>query len=287
VSIVASFHKPMSKLIRLREVRVRILLSLLISSALFVIMLLRDVLLSGWLLFPVSALPVPVDWQAPDPKGHRLYITWFARGLNEAEEGQIGWFTEWISSFLTSHELKAWGLLLVAGIVPVFWRKGRQAWTSSWYAMVIVAFPSLVVTVVWFFAAPDVRFNWGGLLGVTAVPLAFVLAYNAYPRWIVRAAFIVLLVFGIVTNTRNGRIEPRGRPAEATIKQFLGHNVMMRLGAPIDVVTNPGELADGTPVVHPAQGGICYMEFPLCLLPSEGTTVEMRSETIEQGFRQQ
>lgn len=288
VSILASFRKPMSNAIRSREVRVKIGFSLLISSALLVAMLLRDVLLSGWLLFPISTLPIPVDWQTPDPTGTRLGITWYARaGSNMAEAEQIGWFTEWISSFMRSQELKAWGLLLVAGIIPLLWQRGRQAWTASWYAMVIVAFPPAVLTVVWFVTAPDVRFNWGGLLGVSAVPLAFLLTRNAYPRWIVRAALIVLLVFGIVTNTRNGRLEPRGRPAEATIKQFLGRDVELRLGAPNQVVTIPGELADGTPVVYPAEGENCYMVFPLCLLPGGGSSVEMRGKMIEQGFRQQ
>ena len=27
----------------------------------------RDIILSGWLLFPLSTFPVPVDWRAPDP----------------------------------------------------------------------------------------------------------------------------------------------------------------------------------------------------------------------------
>ena len=116
----------MSNAIRSREVRVKIGFSLLISSALLVIMLLRDVLLSGWLLFPLSTLPIPVDWQTPDPSGTRLGITWYARaGSNMAEAEQIGWFTEWISSFVRSQELKAWGLLLVAGIIPLLWQRGR------------------------------------------------------------------------------------------------------------------------------------------------------------------
>lgn len=287
VSIVVSFRRSIGDVIRVRKFQWQLGLSLLMASTLLLIMLIRDALLSGWLLFPTSAFPVPVDWRTPDPTGTRLGITWYARaGSNMAEAEKTGWLTEWIASFLNSQEFKAWGLLMLAALAPLAWQKGRQAWKVSWYATAVVVFPPAILTVVWFVTAPDVRFNWGGLLGVSAVPLAFILAQRAYPRWAVRAALIALLIFGIVTNIRNGRLEPRGRPAEATVKPFLGLGVELNLGAPNEVVTTPGQLADGTPVVYPAQGENCYMVFPLCLLPGGGASVQLRGTSIDQGFRQ-
>jgi hypothetical protein len=287
VAILLSFRNRISVAIRTRQLQWRLGISVLAATFLLGVMLLRDAMLSGWLLFPTSTFPLAVDWRTPDPTGTRLGITWYARaGSNMAEAQQIGWLSEWIASFVNSQEFKAWGLLLLAALVPVLWRKGRQAWKASWYAVMIVAFPPVVLTVVWFATAPDIRFNWGGLLGVSAVPLAFVLARHAYPGWVVRVAFIALLIFGIVTNTRNGRLEPRGRPAEIAVKSIFGQDVALYLAAPNRVVTTPGELGDGTPILYPAQGENCYMVFPLCLLPGGGTSVEKRGASIADGFQQ-
>jgi len=287
-AIVLAYRGRIRVTVRRPRFQLRIVASLLAATLLLVIMLLRDAIISGWLLFPMSIFPLSVDWITPDPTGTRLGITWYARaGTNMAEAQQTGWLAEWIRSFINSQEVKAWGLLIVASIVPLAWLRGRQAWEASWYPVLITILPPAVLTLVWFVSAPDVRFNWGGLLGISAVPLAFILTRAAYPAWVLRSAFIALLIFGIVTNTRNGRLEPRGREPEISMKSIFGQDLPLQLGAPNQVSVVPGNLGDGTPIVYPAEGENCYMVFPLCLLPGGGTTVEQRGSSIESGFRQQ
>jgi len=252
-----------------------------------VVMMIRDAIISGWLLFPFTAFPLPLDWRTVNPKGDSLGITWWGRAPGSSiDQAQAqGWFGPWLDSFVFGREMRFFALAIIASLLPILWLAGRRAWRQSWPAISLSLFPALVTSVVWFITAPDIRFGWAGLFALAGIPIAFLLAAHAYPRWLYQATFFVFVALGIATNSRAGHFEQRGNEPSAYSLNILGRELEIFLGPPNAVITVPGTLGDGTPIVYPRDSENCYMVFPLCLLPGSGTNIEKRGDTITDGFR--
>ncbi len=254
-----------------------------------VVMMVRDAVLSGWLLFPLTAFPLPVDWRTGSPKGDSLGITWWGRApfvsIEQAQAQAQGWLGPWLDSFIFGREMRFFALAIGASLVPLLWLAGRRAWRQSWPPMALALFPALVVSVVWFVTAPDIRFGWAGLIALAGIPVAFLLAAGVYPHWLYRTIFFIFVALGVATNWRAGHFEQRGNEPKPYSVNFAGCDVSVFLGPPNVVYTVPGNLGDGTPVVYPRDGENCYMVFPMCLLPGSGANIEKRGSSISDGFR--
>jgi hypothetical protein len=252
-----------------------------------VVMMIRDAIISGWLLFPFTAFPLPLDWRTANPKGDSLGITWWGRAPGSSiDQAQAqGWFGPWLDSFIFGREMRFFALAIIASLLPILWLAGRRAWRQSWPAISLSLLPALVVSIVWFVMAPDIRFGWAGLFALAGIPVAFLLAAHAYPRWLYQASFFVLVALGVATNSRAGHFDQRGNEPSAYSLNIAGREVSVLLGPPNAVRTVPGRLGDGTPIVYPRDGENCYMVFPLCLLPGSGTNIEKRGDAITDGFR--
>ncbi len=261
--------------------------SLIAVFVLGVVMMARDAVLSGWLLFPLTAFPLPLEWRTASPKADSLGITWWGRapGLSIDQAQAQGWFGPWLDSFIFGREMRFFVLAIVASLVPLLWLAGRRAWRQSWAPMALAFFPALVVSVAWFVTAPDIRFGWAGLFALVGIPVAFLLAAGAYPRWLYRAIFFIFVALGVATTWRSGQFEQRGNEPQPYSLNVAGREVSVLLGPPNVVYTVPGNLGDGTPVVYPRDGENCYMVFPMCLLPGGGVNIEKLGASITDGFR--
>lgn len=251
------------------------------------VMAARDVMISGWVLFPLSLFPANVDWLASDPRSTSLGITWWGRApgvpIDAAEVS--GWFGPWVNGFLVSREMQFVRVLVVFVLITFLWKAGRTAWRHVWRPVLLVTLAIAAPLGIWFVTAPDPRFGWTPLFAVMAAPLALLLAHGAYPRYVYRAVFLMVLALGCFLEWRAQRFEQRGNEFQPQILYVLGQQVQVMLGPPNQVVTIPGLLGDGTPVVFPRNGENCYTEFPLCLLPGTGSNVESRGTSIADGFR--
>lgn len=264
-------------------------LTLGLCAGLVIAMLIRDLIVSGWLLFPLSILPMPVDWRAPDPTNASRWILSWGRAPGENADVVLAnndWFRPWLGRFAESQEFRLLMLLGIACLLPLLWRQGRSAWRDTRLSILLAWSPSVLSAIAWFVTSPDLRFGWAGLIGIVGVPLAFLLAHGAYPRWAIRVAFLSLLLLGAASAYRNGRFEPRGAEPQVVDRTVLGVAVPLRLAPTPFVRLTTGALGDGTPIVHPVTSGSCYDVFPLCLLPDSGSTVERRGSRIADGFRQ-
>lgn len=257
------------------------------ASLLLVALVVRDIVLSGWVLFPLDAFPVPVDWQAPEPTLTSRWITAYARdptGDASVVLASNSWIAKWVPTFLNSREARVLTLAVGAAIIPLFWRTGRHAWRQSMPNVAIGLIPVFGALLAWFVTAPDVRFGWGALFGVCAVPLAVLLSFHAYPAFMVRMIFCLVLLLGVADNVRIGKFDLRGgEPAEHRV-ELLGRVLVLKLADAPAVEVYPGRLGDGTPVTYAVRGG-CYNVFPLCLLPDSGSQVRKRGESIQDGFQ--
>jgi hypothetical protein len=230
---------------------------------------------------------MPVDWRTVSPVGESLGITWWGRApfLSIEQAQEQGWFGPWLNTFLFGHEMRFFILVVLAAILPLLWASGRRAWRGSLAPLLLSIAPALVISVVWFVTAPDIRFGWAGLFALTAIPISYLLASGAFPHWAYRSVFFVIIALGTVTNWRADHFEQRGNQREPYALHFAGQELQINLGPPNKVITVPGELGDGTPIVYPRDGENCYMVFPLCLLPGSGSNIEQRGTRIVDGYK--
>lgn len=260
-----------------------------ISVLAFSVMALRDAVLSGWILFPLSALPLPVDWLSPAPVLTSEWITAYARdpsGLASDVLGGNEWFAPWLSESRSSREFQFLFVAVVSALAPLAWRRGRAAWQSSWRSIGLAEVAAVATAAAWFYSAPALRFGWGPVLALAAIPISALLAARAYSKRAVISCAGLLLVLGIAINYRLETFDVRGGDPSDSDFSLLGFPVKLKLAGPPTFGLREGSLADGTPVIYAENGG-CYNIFPLCLLPDSGQFVEMRGESIQEGFRTQ
>ena len=282
------WHRPRTFGNLLRVTR-GLLPSVSLSAVLAAVMLTRDALLTGWLLFPAGLLGLNVPWRVPNPSGTSAAITAWGRDpgapASEVLEG-FDWFIPWFSRFLESREAYLIGLMLIiGGGSSLLLRRGRRAWTASWPRMLVTLIPNVSMLLVWFVTAPDVRFGWAALVSVAAVPLSWLLATHAFPSVPVHYVGVAILVVMLGTQVANSRTTPRGAEPIAT-PLYLGPVVLtVNLGAPQQVETERGQLPDGTPVLFPRDRPDCWDAFPLCLMRGADPQVESIGDGIQDGFR--
>jgi hypothetical protein len=261
--------------------------SLIFATGFLAIMLARDAFLTGWLMFPMKSFPIDVAWRTVDPTGTSRAITAWGRAPGLPADQVLAdtqWVGPWLISFRSSREVYLLSLTALGVVAPALWSRGRSAWRASWAAIVLTSIPSVAYTAVWFVTAPDVRFAWAGLLALVAVPLAFLLAADAYPAMPLRIVGACVLVVMLGANVVNNRVFPRGGPPVEVAASFGPIPLTLHLTPPASVTTKPGKLADGTPIVYPVESERCWLVFPLCLLPGSGGDVKQLGANVSDGY---
>ena len=251
------------------------------------IMGVRDLLLTGWILYPITALPAPVTWLAASGEGASQGITAYGRAPGVDANVVLAsndWLAPWISGFLASREVFFLRFMVIGALLPLLWPRGRRAWRQVTRPLLWAIAPPLLLTLTWFVTAPDVRFGWAGLIGVAALPGAFLLPAGAYPVISAKVLAVVGLALMMATQVLNGRFVPRGGEAIPTEVSVAGRTFTVLLAPPPTPDAVSGELADGTPVQYPATGGNCYDIFPLCLIPGTGQDVRSLGDELVDGF---
>lgn len=254
----------------------------------------RNVIISGWLLYPFAGIDLfSVDWKIP--KGQVQYdsmeIGLYGRGITDVTKYATP-FSEWFPAWFAGLKAleKVFILATVAafavGVIYLLWiyirtRKNgqKQLWNPLWnFGLVFLVF--CISTVFWFVSAPLVRY---GYAYITVVPLitfgeVILCIWNAkkiqpYSKHIQRAFCIVLAGFlltrvdGLLDDIRRTWKEPY---YTAQMDYIDG-----------DAVT---QIVDGVTFYVPTESGLIgYEKFPSSLLV---WPIELRGESIEEGFRQ-
>ena len=254
--------------------------SIIFSFVLFVVMLARDAVLSGWLLFPLSLLPMPVDWRYPTPEQTSTAISAWAKAPQMPFEfSASGW--QWLGPWLQSLT-QDWYVLALVGLIALFLvlaQTGRRLANRLYWA----AFPAVAVLPVWWITAPDPRFAWGQMLAAGVVPVAIALDERPLERVVTPVAGILLILAVIAAGIRGefATVAKDVRPDEITMGPF---GVELFLGPTIDVRTLPITVSDGTITIEP-ESEQCWNDFPLCRPSGSPKNIESRGERIKDGFR--
>lgn len=150
--------------------------------------LIRNIIHSGWLLYPFTQFDFPVDWKVPynEVWSQALWIKSWARipGKSPQEvldHGFLNWFVPWFKAFIVHPEF----YFFIASLVLVpFARLGRMQWFSAILALSCIAF--------WFFQAPDLRF--GGIFFWILFATVFTFVETKKGRVVAWFAAVYLLV---------------------------------------------------------------------------------------------
>jgi hypothetical protein len=240
----------------------------------------RQVVLSGYPLFPLTVGGLPVDWRVPTAAVHDLnrFVTSWARSPGDDPNVVLAswhWFHPWLRNHKGDLDLVG-PLLLLAGLVPVLVRRSaeevrrRRAWRTPMLAMTLPALPLLAI---WFFRAPDPRFAmallWLPPIGLIA--WAFPEGAKRRSAAYVSVACVLLVTLGLVAH--------KGiyRPIVSNHGGALGTE-------PIPVLPmTPFTTRSGLVIYRPTRGEICWRAF-LCT-PTPQADLRLRGSGVGDGFR--
>jgi hypothetical protein len=254
-----------------------------VAAVLLVVMLARDAIVSGWLLYPSTFIGLDVPWRTIPGTQTAEWITSWGRapGIEKAIVlADNAWFGPWLESFWQSRTLRLNLYLAVGLLVPLLYRQGRQAWRSALRLLPWAWLPTLTTGVVWFVTAPDVRFGWLSFVGLAGIPLALLLAFGAFPAMLARVAGVLVLVLMVLSNIPNGRISPRGADPAPVALSWGPITTEVMLGPPPPVILRPLTLSDGSPA-WTAEEHYCWDVVPACLFADPARLYKLGPEVTD------
>lgn len=262
-------------------------LGFVLSGIILIVMMVRDIIISGWLLFPAPYAPMPVDWRVADTTGVREWLLAWARspGTDPGQTlGSWDWFWPWVNGALNDWAIRgAIGLLGLALVVIVAMRWSlvpRAARSSSFSirASLLAIIAPVLTVVVWFFTAPDPRFAWGAILLAGAIPAGFALARlgEAIPlregspehgpqlTGIILSGFLTVALLPVAAA---GLLQIRGFIADGWQPREFTFGPLTVTAAVNPVPVSEVQefwLNSGQKVTVPVETDQCWLSFPLC-----------------------
>ncbi len=273
--------KPAVMLIRKRYFK-QIFASLLAGSVTLLPFFIRNVLISGWLIYPSTLIDLfDVDWKIP--KGVAQYdameIGVYGKGINDVTKLDMP-IREWLPAWFRQMSVveKGWVCLtavcLVAGVIYFIYKLiKRKADADLLLVFIVLAISGMF----WFFSAPLVRYGYGYL---TCIPLfvdgclCMELVRKSGDKRSLYIAF--LIVFGAVGLYR---IKTVGYDIISTLKQpyYLTQADYENWPA------KEHELMPGRIIYIPEQDALIgYDKFPASLMTID---IQMRGDDFKDGFR--
>lgn len=252
--------------------------------------LLRNIILSGYLVYPLWQLDVfVVDWKIPATS---VYDTTWQISSVSAEQNWIrtwamipnkhcleilllplkDWFYVWYSSLYIVNKIVLKGCLLSVLVVPLlFYFKSKM----SKYVFGLW-FICIFQNVFWFFTAPDIRFAYGSLL------LCFLFFVESFllllSTSIQKIIVIVFLVVSIYWSYGYAFYDGKNPLQTSVLRENFFLPKKMKEGAMKKITVN------GIEIFIPEKDNRCYNSQLPCT-PYYNPLLEMRGNRIESGFR--
>ena len=257
--------------VKFLETRLAFALSSALATLLFIVMLARDYLLSGWVMYPYKTFSFNVDWLAPDPEGLINATKQWARSETpQYQQISQGW--EWVRPWVGAN-YRSWVILallatlLLALIVFIF---SRTVWRPR--VLMLLLGPQVLFLATWFFlGAPHIRYVWAPILLLGALPLAW--SWTALEKRLPKPEVlwnVVVALTGI------------GLVAAVAIASAV---VLPRLSAETpNPVISEVPLNDSITLLVPQGTDQCWNNYPVCSgMASEG--LAPRGDSVADGFR--
>jgi hypothetical protein len=102
-------------------------LPLAFAGVMAAVMAIRDAILTGWVLYPLDLLAVPVEWRVSTTEVARDGITAYGRSPDVDMDTVLAsnaWFEPWLDAFLSSREMFFFQIMLAGALLPLLWPRG-------------------------------------------------------------------------------------------------------------------------------------------------------------------
>lgn len=281
------FIYPAYLLIKEKDVKrifLYVSLGLLVVTPFFI----RTVLITGWLIFPFSALDLfSFDWKVPKqivdyeselitmyarvPSDmtwiyqHKLYSDWIPRWIADQKPADLAIFLINI-------------LLIVIEIIHLLVRLiKKQPISIEW---VVTKSVIIICFLYWFFCAPAVRFGWSCLLFFPAVTLRSLLIHSKrLLKYVPHIAFFLTCI--IMMRIATEHINIRNVDISEALAQ---HPYIMQVDYEhIDTVET--FLLNNISIYYPLEEGKTgYYAFPAAIDNYANSNLSLRGSDIEDGF---
>lgn len=283
--------KPAYELIREKRVK-DIFCYIVLGIVLILPYFIRNVLISGWLIYPFAGLDLfSVDWRVPasDVRYEADEITVWARYTKDAKligQSIREWFPVWWreqgreNRYLSLAAFLAFGLEAVRLIKTVVSFVRKKITVGLEYAYFEVIF--LISFLFWLLSAPSNRFGYSYLIVLPLLVIGGMLAKQdkialRLTKWAASAAVIGTMALGLYLFLREDLYYLRDQAsAEFLVKQKDYPTVE----------TGSGDF-EGLTVYYPLEEGaqIWYHAFPAILYEGNLESIERRGDSVRDGFR--
>lgn len=245
--------------------------------------LIRNVIISGYLIYPYPSIDLfDVDWKMAeytllfDSKEIQIYGRGFINVLENFNRSFSEWFPIWLNDLSTSMRgLFFLNVILIpVSIIWGVWELKNKRGQNLCVVIVIIA--NLLL---WFWGAPLIRYG---------LPFMFLLPFYMFANvasrmkkgvYFEKASVFIILLFAICCN---------GSLSNYAYKQMKEKNVDLKEPADYIECAYEEHSLDGEIVYVPTTTDqIGYYEFPSTPYKDMLVLIEMRGDSIEDGFRLQ
>jgi hypothetical protein len=264
-----------------------------LSVLLVVVQTIRDFLLSGWLMYPLSLWRFDVPWIALDPINTRTATLGYARDPANYLDAAHGWswVGPWLSRLPQQWEVFEFAALTAFAVMLGFLAHRRNTARVLTLSLALLIIPSILAVVVWWvFSPPSFRFIWGPLFGLAVAPAGWflhllaahdgrTLGARAVPMVAVATTVVIVLLTGY---SAIARIDVGEMTKSASFA--LGPVAFEYSVAPIPIsATTEVVMPSGLVLRRPKPTDQCWNAYPLCT-PLIESAVSARGEAIQDGF---
>ena len=250
-----------------------IIQSILIFLGFVIPWLIRGIISSGYIGFPISSLGLPVDWRMP--KDVLITLSAFIKGFARTHlHGRAGidaaynysWIGDW-----TKRMLHTTGFILSIStlLLSIVLLKIKRIDLSK---LLIVLTPLSIAIIFWFFTAPDIRFAVFTFWALGIIPVAYMIS-SFKISWISNKgfiAFISICSFVVIIRNWNTDLAPLGSLPQQNMSVFT-----TKSGLKINTVKNVPPYGD--------DWQISDCSIPCSVFPD--SNLVLRGVEIKDGFR--
>ncbi|EMJ58203.1 putative membrane protein [Leptospira interrogans serovar Valbuzzi str. Duyster] len=266
---------------------------LIVISIIFLILLpwlIRNVILSGYLIYPFSTIDIfNFDWKVPlnAVVSEKLSITGWARnpgeGYKEAAQMKFWeWFPIWWNTISKLNRL----FVIISFLSPIFifiyslFKKIKIDFQTF-----AILFTSWIGVIFWILLAPDIRFG-KAFLGVSTISplLYFNFKINFFPIKISKTSKQIILVFIFIIIS----VFLINRRTYNRCKNFIRENSVFfvrpkKIEIPKNLEFKKIQM-NNLEVFIPAEGDRCY-DYEIPCMPYKNYSLILRGKTLQSGFK--
>jgi hypothetical protein len=243
--------------------------------------LVRNIILSGYLLFPFEKLDLfSVDWKVPAANSAeaRRLVTESAYYLyNDARALQAGSYAQKLKIWFVNN-LRIYDklLLLITVVAPVLFFVLRKALKKEIVLLISCLYAGLLF---WFLQAPDPRFGYAYILPIVMLLIAIV---GSHYKLSLHQNFFLLCVIALQLATVAIYLRFEKKFVEEGRIKSVSQNTWL---LPVPYFSVERKAANGLPVVsQPTTGDQCW-DSPLPCTYENMNRVELRGKDLREGFR--